>query len=449
MFNRIIFGGGLAVIGYAGHAGDCGIPSCRGRLAPGAAAGFRRRLRLALLATGLAAAAADAHALWDGRIEPFVAASLTHDDNVFRLSGQADPTALLGSSSKSDTYTTTSIGLNFDLPVSRQRFLGGLSFNDNRYDRFTVLNFTERHGRALWKWVAGNDLSGELGYTRDRALASLANVQGGVQSATPNPLDTEKTHLSAAYMLDARWRLRGELVRLDQSNGVTAQQFNDITIDGIGLGLHYVSRAGNSVGLDLTTQDGSMPNPQPVNSLLVDNSYRQDRASLVTDWTLSGHSRLRASAGLVARGYQQLSERDYDTGTYGAAYEWTPTGKITLVVSGQRDIGAPDQVNEGVNSSFVVVEGITLRPEYRVSEKMNLSAFLDYSDWEYRGDPGAVLGTVPPRSDRVRTLALALDYRPLRSVRLDLGLRRENRSSSIAFGDYAVTIFSLGARLAF
>jgi len=437
------------VIAYAGHAGECGIASSRSRSARCAPAGFRRRLALALLAAGLAAAATDSQALWGGRIEPFVAASVTHDDNVFRLSGQADPSALLGSSSKSDTYTTTSIGLNFDLPVSRQRFLGGLSFNDNRYDQFKVLNFTERHGRVLWKWVAGNDLSGELGHTRDRALASLSNVQGGFQSGTPNPLDTEKTHLNAAYSLDARWRLRGELVRLDQSNGVTAQQFNDITLDGIGVGLHYVSRAGNSVGLDLKTQDGRMPNRQPVGGMLVDNSYRQNRAGVVAEWTLSGHSRLRAGAGLVDRSYDQLSERDYDTGTYRAGYEWTPTGKTTVVVSAQRDIGAPDEVNAGVNSSFVLVQGISLRPEWRATEKLNVSAFVDYSDWEYLGDPGLALGTVPPRSDRVRTLALSLGYQPLRTVRLDLGLRRENRSSSVAFGDYAVTIFTLGARVAF
>ena len=120
-----------------------------------------------------------------------------------------------------------------------------------------------------------------------------------------------------------------------------------------------------------------------------------------------------------------------------------------MVVSAQRDIGAPDEVNEGVNSSFVLVQGIALRPEWRVTEKLKVSAFLDYSDWEYLGDPGLVLGTVPPRSDQVRTLALALGYQPLRNVSLDLGLRRENRSSSIAFGDYAANIVSLGARLSF
>jgi exopolysaccharide biosynthesis operon protein EpsL len=447
--TRKTFGGGLAVIAYSGNAGECRSPAFRGRPARRAGALFWRGLTMALLATGLAAAAKDCHALWGDRIEPFAAAAVTYDDNVFRLSGQADPTAVLGSSSKSDTYTTTSIGLNFDLPVSRQRFLGGLSFNDNRYDQFTGLNFTERHARALWKWVAGNDLSGELGYTRDRALASFSNVQGGVQSGIPNPLDTKKAFANAAYMLGARWRLRGDLVRLDQANGATALQVNDGTIDSIGLGLHYVSRAGNTAGLDLQTQDGQLPNPQDVNGTLVDNSYQQDRINLMTEWTLSGHSRLRASAGLVDRSYEQLPERDYDTGTYHVDYEWKPTGKITLVAAAQRDIGAPDEINAGVNTSFVLVEGIALRPEYRVSEKTNIAGILDYSNWDYLGDAGTVLGTVSPRSDRVRTVAVALGYQALRNARVDFGYRYESRTSTDAFGDYTVNIFSLGARLAF
>lgn len=422
----------------SGHSGARG----------GAAFGPPARVLL-ILAAGAAFWASDARALWDDKLEAYVAHRVTRDDNVFRISGDSDPVSALGAPSKADTVNTTTIGLNLDLPLSRQRILGGLSFSENRYDRFTVLDFTERHARASWEWQAGSDFSGQLGYTNDRALASLANVQGGIQLGTPNPLETKKTFVDTTYRVTPRWHLRGEASRIEQENELAQQQANDIRGDGAGLALTYVTPAETRIGLELHRQDGELPNAQLVNGILVDNSYRQDRVAVVFDWTLSGLSRLRASAGRVERSFVQLPLRDHSTGTFHADYEWRPTGKLTLVAAAQKDIAAPDEVNAGVNIGFVLVKSLALRPAYRMTDKVDVSGRLEYGDWEYLGDPGLALGTVAPRSDRVRTAALAVSYRPMRAVRLELGLRRETRTSTAAFGDYEADIVSLGARLAF
>jgi exopolysaccharide biosynthesis operon protein EpsL len=406
-------------------------------------------LVLLILAAGAASWAREARALWDDKLEAFVAHSVTRDDNVFRISGDSDPVSVLGAPSKADKVKTTSVGLNLDMPLSRQRILGGLSFSTNRYDRFTVLDFTERHARAGWQWQVGSDLSGRLAYTNDHALASLANVQGGVQSGTPNPLETQKTVLDATYRVTPRWHLRGEVSRIEQENELAERQANDIRNDGAVLALMYVTPAETRIGLELQRQDGELPNPQLVNGTLVDNSYRQDRFAVVFDWTLSGLSRLRASAGRVERSFVQLPLRDHSTGIFHADYEWRPTDKLTLVAAAQKDIAAPDEINAGVNIGFVLVKSIALRPVYRMTEEVSVSGLLDYSDREYLGDPGLALGTVAPRSDRVRTAALAVSYQPIRVLRLELVLRRETRTSTAAFGDYESDFVSLGARLAF
>lgn len=406
-------------------------------------------LRGLAMAAALVVWAGNAHALFDGRLEPFVSYALTRDDNVFRLSAQSDPVSVLGTPSTADTFTTTSAGLNFDVPTGRQRFVGGAWVNDNRYDQFTVLDYTEVHGRAAWHWQAGNDFNGRIGATTDRALASLANVQEGVQLGTPNALRTRKAFLDAAYLLTPRWRLRGELDRLEQKNEVVVLAVNDMTRDGVGFEVSRISRAGNQIGLALQAQDASLPNLQPVGAGLIDNSYRQARVRLVTDWTLSGRSHLIASAGRVRRSYTQLPERDYQTGIFHAAYEWKPTGKFTLLATAQRDIGAPDEINAGVNIGFVLDQGITLRPVYRLTEKLSVSGFLGQSEWEYLGDPGQALGTVPPRTDKVRQVALAFSFQPMRVLWLQLALRRETRTSTADRGDYEADVASLSARLAF
>jgi exopolysaccharide biosynthesis operon protein EpsL len=406
-------------------------------------------LRVLAMAAAILVWAGNAHALYDGRLEPFVSYAVTRDDNVFRLSAQSDPASVLGTDSTADTFTTTSAGLNFDVPTGRQRFVGGARVNDNRYDQFTVLDYTEVHGRAAWHWQAGNDFNGRIGATTDRALASLANVQEGVQLGTPNALRTRKAFLDAAYLLTPRWQLRGEVNRLEQENEVAARTVNDMTYDGVGFEVNRISRTGNKIGLALQAQDASLPNLQPVGASLIDNSYRQTRVRLVTDWALSGRSHLIASAGKVSRRYAQLPQRDYETGIFHAAYEWQPTGRFTLLATAQRDIGAPDEVNAGVNIGFVLDQGIALRPTYQVTEKLSVSGFLGQREWEYLGDPGQALGTVPPRTDKVRTVALAFNFRPMRVLRLQLALRRESRTSTADLGDYKANVASLSARLAF
>jgi exopolysaccharide biosynthesis operon protein EpsL len=391
----------------------------------------------------------ETHALWDGQLEPFVAHSITRDDNVFRISAQSDPAIVLGAPSKSDTNDTTSAGLNFDLPVSRQRFTGGLSVAKNHYDRFTVLDFTERHARAVWQWQAGSAFSGRLGYTNDRALASLANVQSGVQSGTPNPLETSKAFVEGIYRMGARWQLKGEASKLKQSNEVPVRQVNDITNDGAGLGISYVTPADNQLGISVQTQKGDLPNLELINASLVDNSYRQRRVAVTTDWNISGHSHLRASAGKVRRSFEDVPARDHESGFYRAAYDWKPGDRFALTVTARRDIGAPEEINAGVNIGFVLVKGIALRPTYRMSEKLDFSGSYETADWEYLGDAGVALGTVAPRSDRVRSTALAMSYQPVRALRLGLALRRETRTSTAALGDYKVEVVSLSAQMTF
>jgi len=398
----------------------------------------------AILLLGGLTPATDANALWSDRLELFVSEAVIHDDNVFRISSQSDPAAVLGSSSKGDTYRTSSLGFNLDVPVSRQRFQGGLTLNNTNYDRFTVLNFDGYDGRAIWQWQIGNELSGQLGYTEILALSSLANIQSGVQSSTPNPLKSQRTFFNAAYMLTPRWRLRGEVSRLEQSNGIPEFQVNDIGIDGTDLTASYVTPANNQVGLNMRVEEGRFPNGQMVAGSVIDNAYRQRSGAVVADWRLTGHSHVSVRAGWINRDYEQLLQRDFNGRTYHVAYDWTPTGKFSLTATALREISAYEQVN----TSFVLVKGIALRPTLRLTEKIGILGNLEYNDREYLGDPRLLLGAVPP-TERVRVATVTASYRPFRPVTLEMNWRRESRSSTIAFGDYVADIVGVSARLAF
>ena len=68
-----------------------------------------RNLQAAIVVAGMLVPVADAVALWKDKLEVFVSETITRDDNVFRLSDASDPVTAIGSSSKGDTYTTTSL----------------------------------------------------------------------------------------------------------------------------------------------------------------------------------------------------------------------------------------------------------------------------------------------------------------------------------------------------
>jgi len=403
------------------------------------------RFGAAIIAAGVLVPVTDAVALWDDRLELFAAQTLTWDDNVFRISSGLDPAAALGSSSKGDTYSTTSLGFNLDFPVSRQRFQGGVTWNKTRYDRFTVLNGDGHQGQGIWVWQVGNDISGQLGYTETFGLASLANIQSGVQSSTPNFLTTQRAFFNAAYLLTPRWRLRGEAGRLKQSNEVPERKVNDTSTDSVDLTVSYVTPVSNQIGLGVRVEDSRLPNRQFVAGDLFDNSYRQQNVAAVTDWTLTGSSHLSARVGSVRRTYTQLPQRDFEGGTFNAAYDWKPTGKLTLIAAAQKGISTSEQINIG----FVLVKGVALRPALRLTDKVNIAGAFEYSNREYRSDPALALGVVPNRTDRVRSAAVTASYRPIRTVTLQMALLHETRSSTAAFGDYAANVVSATARIGF
>lgn len=404
-------------------------------------AGLRAGSHLAAVAAGLLLVASDASALWGDKLEVFVAESVTSDNNVFRISKDRDPQAFLGSADKGDTYRTTSLGFNVDIPVSRQRFLAGSTWNQVRYGRFTDLNHLGRDTRATWLWELGDQLSGQLGYTETEALASFSNIQG----RSANPLKTQRAFGNAAYLLTPSWQLQAGLAGQAQRNVNQARKENDVDLQTIDMAVNYITPAGNKIGIGLRQDDGRYLNRQSISGVLYDNDYVQRGVGVLAEWAVTGKSKLKARVDRVHRNYDQLSQRNFDGTTYRGSYDWQATGKLAVSALAQRDISPA----EDIQTSFVLVQGFSLRPSFDVSDKVKLTASADVSTREYLGDPGLALGTATGRTDRVRSLTAGLSYRPMRSLTLQVSGQRESRSSNVPLNDYTARILNINARFAF
>jgi exopolysaccharide biosynthesis operon protein EpsL len=404
-----------------------------------------RATAVAPIALCAVAAAPEAVALGGDRVDLFVAQSFTEDDNVFRLPRAVDPQPILGSPTATDTYRTTSFGLDFNVPVSEQRFVGNAARNYYRFDRFTRLDFEGYSLQASWLWDVGNRADGRLGYAEDFVLASLANLQSGLQSSTPNFLKTERTLFNAAYELTPRWQLRGELASLQHFNSAPEYRISNVGIDTVDLRLTYVTAAGNHIGVSIVSDDGHLPNLQNVAGVLVNNSYDEQTMGAVLDWTLTGKSRFSLRAGRVARDYGQLPRRNFDDWVFNGGYEWKPTGKFMLTASAQHDISRNEQVNVG----FVLVDGVTLQPAVQLTEKVTLMVNVELSDRRYLGDPAlGAPGGAANASERLYTAGLTASYQATPLVKLGFILRHEARDSTLPFGDYEDNFASLEVRVA-
>jgi exopolysaccharide biosynthesis operon protein EpsL len=398
----------------------------------------------ALVGAGALAAATGALALPGDIIEFFVAETVTADSNVFRISRDRDAASFLGSSEKSDTRSTTSAGITLDAPISRQRIQGALSLNHDHYSRFSDLDFTGRDGRIVWLWQAGDAFNGQLGYRDTEAQASFLNFQG----RTPNVLSSRRAFVTGAWRITPSWELQAGASQQLLRNNNALRQENDIDIRVPEIGIHYVTASENRIGLSLRQENGSYKQLQSVAGSLIDNAYRQRSIGLVGDWTVTGKSRLTARADHVQRNYDQLGQRDFNGNTVRVVYDWQATEKSGLSLVVQRDISP----GEDVQTSFVLVKGIALRPSWELTEKTRLSGNLEYSIRDYLGDAQRALGVAgsdPARSDIVRAASVAISWQPLLSLNVALSGGRETRSSNVALGDYSANIVSLTARLAF
>ncbi len=101
----------------------------------------------ALAAAWLAQPAMAQHGPLSLRLE----SSVNWDANVFRRpDSAADPQLDRGIGGKSDRYSRTSVGLNFDKTWSQQRIVFDAGQTATRYDKFSSLDRDAFNYRGLW-----------------------------------------------------------------------------------------------------------------------------------------------------------------------------------------------------------------------------------------------------------------------------------------------------------
>ena len=367
------------------------------------------------------------------------AISLTREDNIFRVPEESIP--------QGDTYRSAWGGINFSYPLSAQRLVGEARISTNQYNEFEELDHEAWSLRGAWLWQVGPRLEGQVGVTAQSALASLANLSGGAQSAVPNELRIWRFDADGGYVVAGRWQLRGAFNRIEHRNESEEFESSDMTRDEVGLTLVYIRPSGSRLGVEASYADARLPNPQLIGLLTrVDNSHTQRRYGGLLDWVPTEKSRLALRGGYVGRRYGQFPERDYDSWFGSVSYEWRASEKTMVTALVRRDISETEQVNVG----YVIARAAALQPAFQMGDKAQLALNFQISERTFRGD----LALGPPAQgaqlrEVVGVVGANLDFQATDIFGLRLFGRHEFRRANSDFPDYRAGIVGAEVRAKF
>jgi hypothetical protein len=159
-------------------------------------------------------------------------------------------------------------------------------------------------------------------------------------------------------------------------------------------------------------------------------------------------------------GRVEYTRRNYDSDAFESfggptlrfVHTWNPTVKSQIVTTLRDEISPIQEVQ---SANFVIVKGITVKPQWLATEKITLGGDLEYNDWHYKATQvaaGVPIGPNVPTSDytnRVRTLGLNGSWKPTRHIFLVASYLHEFRTSSAPQQDYKVDVFSIEGRISF
>lgn len=386
----------------------------------------------ALLLAGASAAWADEPSPW------FLGVSqgVTHDSNVYRISG-----------GPADTYSTTSLLGGFDQQIGRQRLHANARVGYNKYQNESVLDNTSYALSGGLDWATIEKLSGSVNVS---ASQSLAQFNGN--SLQPS---TEKNVLKAEQLsADIRWGGDGLLSLFGnyshsraRYSGIQSLVSNSTTDSG-SIGFNYRLGGRTTVGAALRTTRtdlpygiapppfivGSVP-PQPNPAVLDRNAYSPDRSTgnnldLLGDWRYSEQTGIKVRLSYSRVTYDN-SNRDFSglTGAIDATY--APTAKLSFSGSISRDAGsnttsatyfdpATGQQNTFQTGSNQTSDTLVLGANYAATAKTSFYANAVYRRGNNDGSSS---------SDHFRTFSVGVSYAPARAWQLGCNLSHEGRNS--------------------
>lgn len=369
---------------------------------------------------------------------PYFSSGLVYDSNLLRIDDD-DNSRIGGNSGRSDTLKKNLLGINVDWHYSRQQLLVNAAVSDNDFQRFNTLDYQGRYLKTQWNWQLGNYLSGNIGQTYSRALASFNDIRG----LSGNLRDQQNHFFNLNWLLHPRWQAKLTYLGNDLEYEEAIQRVGDTQTNTVGLGLDYLTPKGSSIGFKIDQEDGSYPNRTITEASTIDDGYNQHKASVSADWQYSVKTSFQLQTAYVTRDYDNVPERDYQAIDKRISATYKPTVKTRVQISVFDETYPRDDLQASVSENF----GQSLKLSWLPTNKLTVAANYRRESREDIDDPGFIVGPFTQRQEDNNNFSFSLNYEPHRNLDFSAGYNRVERDSTLPLGDFDADIFSLTATI--
>jgi len=361
--------------------------------------------------------------------------SLLRDSNLYRLADGVDPQR----GERSDWISVTRLGAEYERRFGLQQVAASLGLSASRYRDNGHLDHEGVDAGASWRWAVGRRMSGGVALRQSQALSGFDDFAGQERSINTY----RRLEMFGDFALTPRWFAGAGAAYTSSDYSGDTRPTADYRARSLSMRGGYQGRSSERLVLSLMRTQGEYPNR--VATIFSDQSYSQNDYRLDGYWPASGATRLSGYLGYMTRSYDFAVNRDFEGAVGRLEMDWRISGKLSLQSQLRREIGA----QEDLVDNYVVTDALALRPKWALSEKINVSSELEYRRRDFGGDPGFLPQDQRDRTEHLRSLGVAADYRPSQLLSLGMSLRWQTRSADGASRDYDATTAGVSARLRF
>jgi hypothetical protein len=349
-------------------------------------------------------------------LQPYVFAAYSYDSNLFKLPDEISlPDGL------ADQYTTIGVGFDSKFKRSRQKFKLLGNVYRNSYKTYDENDYTGGRAEVEWDWVAGQAVSGDLGYTYDRRLRNFANQ---VVLNRQRDLRTENKVFADADITFLQHWIAGVRGKFSQIEFSSTELLNLDRTTG-GASLNYKTRAENTFGLDGEFTSGDYDNNSNLN-------FDEYFLGGVMEWKFTGKSKLQGKLGYSRRQNDDATRVDYDdfTGRFTWVTKGSPGNRVKASI--WRELSnLSDEI-----ANFALVHGVSVEPQWQAASKLSLRFRLLYENRDFKGELGSLPSGFSSREDEIYSGGIWADWQVVKYLAVSIGLTADTRSSNRVLEEY-------------
>ena len=347
-----------------------------------------------------------------------VGENIVRESNVFRLSDSTNAQTLLGNSNRSDTIAITTLGVKLNKSYSLQRVELDVSAEDHHYSRYSKLNFNALNYLGAFRWSVTPFLYGNITANRRDYVDTFADVQNTGQ------LNRRSDRLNAAeaeYEVAGPLHIVGGVFDRSSTSSLASTFEGSSRVHGAEAGLRYVVGSGTSLAYRYKNGKGDYPG-RPLSDQFA-NSFKDREHEFRFSWEPTGKTTVQARLSQFSRRHDGLSSRDFSGLTGQLDANVAVTGKTSIATGLIRELGS----YQTPTTSYFEGNRIFIGPVWKPTEKTAVRLRYDHGVRDFKGTSG-FSGT--NRRDTLNIASLALEWQPIRALKLIAFAQQENRKSN-------------------